>query len=82
MERVARVADGVVVEILSAPDGMSIRDCFHPGVLATCVLCADDVQVGWVYQDGVLYDPANPPSPPEVVVEPVEVVVTDEPVVE
>lgn len=71
MSRVARLEGGVVVEILSAPEGMLITDCFHPTVLATCTPCNADVAVGWVYQDGALFDPENPPLPPEVV-EPVE----------
>lgn len=69
MEKAARVVDGVVVEILSAPDGMSIRECFHPDILASCVPCVDDVQIGWVSYEGILCDPNDVPPPPEPVVE-------------
>jgi hypothetical protein len=77
MIKVARIEDGVVVEILTAPRGVALSDCFHPSILAYGVPCGDDAQIGWVYADGVLYDPENPP----VVPEPVEAA-AEEPAVE
>ena len=67
MIKVARIEDGVVVEILTAPTGVALSDCFHPSILAHGVPCGDDAQIGWVYADGVLYDPENPPVVPEPV---------------
>jgi hypothetical protein len=72
MERAARLVEGVVVEVLVAPEGVRLSDCFHSDILANSVPCGDDAQLGWVYVDGQLYDPANPPAPPQPVEEPVE----------
>lgn len=72
MGRMARLDNGIVIEVLVAPEGTAIKDCFHPDVLASCVTCGSDAQVGWVYVDGVPYDPEHPPAPPEPVEDPVE----------
>jgi hypothetical protein len=70
MDRMARLDNGTVIEVLVAPEGTAIKDCFHPDVLASCISCGDDAQVGWVYVDGVLYDLEYPPAPPEPLAEP------------
>ena len=62
--KAARLDAGTVVEILTAPEGVLLSDCFHPDILTACIPCGDDAQVGWVYENGVLYDPANPPVAP------------------
>ena len=79
--KAARLDAGTVVEILTAPEGVLLSDCFHPDILATCIPCSDDAQIGWVYEGGMLYDPANPPPAP-VPVEPTEEVVVEEPAAE
>ena len=81
--KAARLDEGVVIEILAAPEGALLSDCFHPDVLTACIPCGDDVQIGWVYENGVLHDPANPSvAPVEPTVDPVAEVPSEEPVVE
>lgn len=47
----ARIQNGTVVELLVAPEGFSIQQCFHPDVLAGGEFVPNDVQHGWVKQE-------------------------------
>jgi hypothetical protein len=53
----ARINEGKVAEICVPPEGFAITQCFHPDLVAQMVSCADDVQAGWTYADGVFTDP-------------------------
>jgi len=53
----ARIQNGTVTEICVPIAGFAIAQCFHPDLVAQMVPCADDVQAGWTYADGVFTDP-------------------------
>jgi hypothetical protein len=59
----ARIADGMVAELFTPPDGFAIPDCFTPVVAALFVAVPDGVfpRQGWTY-DGVTF--AAPIQPP------------------
>ena len=78
MANMARISDGVVIEVLKPIDGFSVADCFHPDILAGCIPCDDDVQAGWVLTEGGFAAPEPEPITPEPEVEEV----AEEPVVE
>lgn len=61
----ARIVNDTVVEILTAVNGHSIEECFHPTLLAQCEDVSDEVQVGWVRQeDGSFAAPVVEETPP------------------
>ena len=65
----ARIIDGNVLEIIQPPAGYSIEECYHEGVVKTCVeIPADlDVQIGWTHSSEtgfVAPAPAEPPAAP------------------
>ena len=88
MANMARISDGVVIEVLKPIDGFSVADCFHPDILADCVPCGDDVQPDWIVtEDGFAAPEVEPVAPEPVAPEPVEPEpeveeVAEEPVVE
>lgn len=57
MSNMARINDGTVFEVLKPIQGFDIADCFHPDILAGCIACSDEVQVGWVMTEAGLVDP-------------------------
>ncbi|HEV2556796.1 MAG TPA: DUF4376 domain-containing protein [Bosea sp. (in: a-proteobacteria)] len=63
MQRFARIADGVVVEIMSSPDGEDFAELFHPEIVAACRPCGAEVTQGWLLKAGELVAPP-PPAPP------------------
>ena len=75
MTNMARIHDGVVIEVLKPIDGFDIEDCFHPDILANTVPVGDDVQLGWILTDAGIVDP-DAPAPEPVAVE--ETLVTEE----
>ncbi len=62
--RYARVANGIVVEVMDVPDdGPPIAELHHPDIVATCVPIAPDgwgwaVKAGWRW-DGEVFDPPD-----------------------
>jgi hypothetical protein len=53
----ARIHEGAVIEICVPIEGFTIEQCFHVDLVDQMVSCADDVQPGWTYADGVFTDP-------------------------
>lgn len=68
MTTYARVADGLVAEIIAVPEGLGIADMFHPDLLGTFRPLDDaeaaQVRPGWTF-DGTLF--AAPPAPAALV---------------
>lgn len=53
MQRFARIASGVVAEIVELPDGVALADAFHPDIANACTPCGAEVAPGWVQgEDG------------------------------
>ena len=70
MSQIALVLNGVVAQApLPIVEGHTLAECYHPDLLADCAEVADDVEQGWVTQDGGKTFSA-PPAPPPVVVVP------------
>lgn len=59
----ARAVNGVVEEIITAPDGVAIHDCFAPALVATMTACDSTIQVGQSLSGGVFGPPPAPPAP-------------------
>lgn len=53
----ARIHEGKVAEIYVPIEGFTIAQCFHVDLVDQMRPCADDVQAGWTYADGVFTDP-------------------------
>jgi hypothetical protein len=53
----ARIHEGTVVEICVPIEGFTIEQCFHVDLVDQMAACADNVQTGWTYADGVFTDP-------------------------
>ena len=47
----ARIANNIIVEILTPIPGFAIADCFHEDVLASCIDTPEGAQVGWIKND-------------------------------
>lgn len=47
MQRYARLADGIVAEIIAVPDGADLADLYHRDLVATCRPCGPEVCQGW-----------------------------------
>lgn len=62
MQRFARVDGGIVVEIMSSPDGEDFANLFHPDLVAACHPCGPDVSPGWSF-DGTDFAPAPAVTP-------------------
>jgi hypothetical protein len=60
MNFAARVAAGIVVEVVQLPEGVEIADAFHPD--AGFVAASGAVAVGMTYADGA-FGPAPEPEP-------------------
>jgi len=56
----ARIADGVVVEIVSIPDGVELTDCFYADVAQTFVPCKSTVEQGFIYDGKTFSAPVAP----------------------
>lgn len=61
MQYCARVVDGIVAEIIAPVPDFPISERYHSDIVATLVVCAADVQQGWLY-DGSTFVPPPPPS--------------------
>lgn len=67
MHNMARINDGIVVDILRPIPGFSIEECFHADLLSSAIPVADDVQVGWIVTpDGIVPPEPTPEPMPEV----------------
>lgn len=62
MSHAARIANGVVTEVIVIPVGLKLNEMFHPD--AGFVECASDIEVGQTYADGVFG-----PKPAPVIVQ-------------
>jgi len=60
----ARIIDGVIVEVLQPIAGFSIDQCFHPSVLAQCV-DVGDAQVGDPWPPAIVEPEAPAETPAE-----------------
>lgn len=54
--------DGVAVEEFTCPDGLELKDCFHPDVLASFKPRGSAAR-GWIWDGSKFNAPAPPPSP-------------------
>jgi len=71
----ARIENNFVTEICFPIPGFTIDQCYHQNIVSKLVECAEEVEVGWSYNDNVFAEPVE-----EVVIaEPVEEVVVEEP---
>jgi hypothetical protein len=68
MTTYARIQGGVVVELFTPPDGVSIASCFVASIAVEFVSAPDNVRQGWVYSGGSFAAPAGvaPAAPPTV----------------
>ena len=41
--------ENIIREILPVPAGYNARDCYHPDIIAACVVVDNDAEIGWVY---------------------------------
>jgi hypothetical protein len=66
MKQYARIAEGVVAEIVALPEGVAVVEAFHPDIAATLVPAPATVAEGWLY-DGQRFTPSQPPdeAPPQ-----------------
>lgn len=60
MQRFARIASGVVAEIVELPDGVALADAFHPDIANACSPCGAEVEQGWVQSGGGFSAPEAP----------------------
>lgn len=63
MARFARIADGLVAEILELPNGVSVEDAFHPDIVAAFHPCGPEVEQGWLF-DGSHFSARPAPAGP------------------
>lgn len=63
MQRFARIAGGVVAEIITLPDGIDIAAAFHPSIAGACRPAGAEVEAGWVLDGDDLVAPPPPPAP-------------------
>lgn len=48
-EKLVRLEDNKVVEILETVEGFEIKECFHADILKQCVPFQDGVKAGMIY---------------------------------
>ncbi|MGE0768959.1 MAG: DUF4376 domain-containing protein [Hyphomicrobiaceae bacterium] len=58
----ARIANGVVAEIIDAPSDQALAERYHRDIVVHCVACPDDAQQGWQLAGDEIVPP--PPEPP------------------
>ncbi|SMD18412.1 DUF4376 domain-containing protein [Rhizobium sp. RU36D] len=56
----ARINNGIVVEIISVPDGFALSDCFTADIVDQCHPSPQDVGAGWTFANGVFAEPVAP----------------------
>lgn len=61
--RYARIAEGIVAEIIELPADVELKDAFHESIVTMCVEASDDVEPGWIYDGEVFAPPLAPPAP-------------------
>lgn len=55
--KMARIIDGVILDVIVSVEGFTIEECFHPDLLAQYIPVTDDVQPGWVLTENGIVDP-------------------------
>lgn len=58
MHRFARSENGAVAEVVELPDGVLVKDAFHPDLADQFVACGNDVVPGWLYDGKKFKAPA------------------------
>jgi hypothetical protein len=58
----ARIHNGFVAEICVPIEGFTIEQCFHVDLTDQMIPCADEVQLGWVYANGIFTAPQEQTS--------------------
>ncbi len=56
----ARVKDGVAIELFDVPQGLALKDCFHPSLLAEFVTVPNNTKVGSTLVNGSWVAPVIP----------------------
>lgn len=64
----ARIISSIVAETFTVPAGLTIQQCFTPGLVAQFTTCPAEVQAGWIKQEdgSFISPPPLPPAPPPV----------------
>lgn len=65
MPTYARIQDGVVAELYTPLQGVSIATCFAPGLVWIDVTSQPDVAPGWTYDGSTFAAPVTPPLTPQ-----------------
>lgn len=60
MQHFARIANGVVAEIIMLPDGEDLATHHHASIVATCCPCGPEVAQGWLLDGDDLVAPPAP----------------------
>jgi hypothetical protein len=63
-ELYARIAGGIVAEIIALPEGLALADILHPDLASACLPCGAEVREGWLAADGAFLPPPSAPLPP------------------
>ena len=63
MQFYARIAGGVVAEILTIPDGADLADYFHADIVAALVAASSSTSAGQTYSGGAFGPVPIPPAP-------------------
>ena len=53
----ARIVNNKVNEVFTPPQGIDISECFHPDVVKQFVAVSDEVESGWIFNDGKFAPP-------------------------
>lgn len=68
MQRLARIENGAVVEIVEIGDDYTVAECFHPSLIF--ISAPPEVTAGWRYDDETFLPPISvsddPAIPPEI----------------
>jgi hypothetical protein len=64
----ARIQNGVVAELFTPPNGVSIASCFVASIATTFVPASAAVQQGWTYSGGGFAPPVAGPAPAKATV--------------
>ena len=58
----ARIANSIVLEVFTPPEGFTLAECFVPQLVAQFQACPEHVESGWILEaDGSFSEP--PPIP-------------------
>lgn len=70
MKKYIRVVNNTVAEIIEVPDTSDIKSLYHPDIVSHFQLSTNNVQVGYILENGVwveppVIEPPPLPKPPE-----------------